>query len=53
MKKQTNIDHKYVLSLINKDKTVQKALKKIVIFFYSFTRKNLCNDEKITSSSLQ
>lgn len=53
MKKQTNIDHKYVLSLINKDKTVQKALKKIVFFFYSFTRKYLSNDEKITSSSLQ
>lgn len=38
MKKQTNIDHKYLLSLINKDKTVQKALKKncdFFLFFYS------------------
>lgn len=51
MKKQTNIDHKYVLSLINKDKTVQKALKKCD--FFSFARKYLSNDEKITSSSLQ
>lgn len=41
MKKQTNIDHKYVLSLINKDKTVQKALKKIVIFFLFFYSKIL------------
>lgn len=51
-KKKNTINMFYPL-FIYKDKTVQKALKKLWFFFYSFTRKNLCNDEKITSSSLQ
>lgn len=40
MKKQTNIDHKYVLSLINKDKTVQKSAEKNCDFFFILLLEN-------------